>query len=72
MFVCKALNGLASPYLSEHLTIRRPSRSLQPSALVLLDVPRSYQQLGDRSFAVTAPELWNSVLPDVHMITVLV
>uniref|UniRef100_A0A3P8U7G5 Reverse transcriptase domain-containing protein n=1 Tax=Amphiprion percula TaxID=161767 RepID=A0A3P8U7G5_AMPPE len=57
-FVFKALHGLAPLYISELLTIHRPSRALRSSTQMVLDVPRSrYKQWGDRCFAVAAPTL---------------
>ena len=39
--VFKALNGLASSYLSELLTVRNPGRALRSTNQLLLEVPRS-------------------------------
>lgn len=62
MFVFRALHGLAPLYLSDILILHRPSRALRSSSQMVLDVPRSrYKQWGDRSFAVAAPKLWNSL-----------
>ena len=62
LFVFKALNGLAPPYLAELLHLHAPSRSLRSADQLLLEVPRSKRKLrGDRAFSVAAPRLWNSL-----------
>ncbi len=69
-FVFNAINNLAPSYLSEILTIRNHGRALRSSGQVLLEVPRTrLKQWGDRSFAVAAPRLWNSLLPDIRTTT---
>ncbi|KAK7925857.1 hypothetical protein WMY93_008167 [Mugilogobius chulae] len=70
MFVFKALHGLAPPYISDILTLHRPSRALRSSSQMVLDVPRSrYKQWGDRSFAVAAPKLWNSLPVSLRVVS---
>ena len=70
LFVFNAINGLAPSYLSEILTFRNCGRALRSSGQLLLEVPRSrLKQRGDRSFAVTAPRLWNKLPPDIRTIT---
>ena len=62
MFVFKALNGLAPPYLSELLTVREHGRALRSSNQLLLEVPRSkFKHWGDRAFSIAAPRLWNKL-----------
>ena len=60
----KAIHGLAPAYLSELITLKTVSRySLRSSGEVLLQPPRikTLRTLGDRSFTVAAPALWNSL-----------
>ena len=59
LFVFKALNGLAPPYLTELLLPYMPSR---PADQLLLMVPKARLKLrGDRTFSVAAPRLWNEL-----------
>ncbi len=70
LFVFNAINNLAPSYLSEILTIRNHGRALRSSGQLLLEVPRTrLKQWGDRSFAVAAPRLWNSLPPDIRTTT---
>ncbi len=70
MFVFKALNGLAPPYLSDLLTPQVRNRTLRSSNQGLLEVPRSnYKHWGDRAFSVAAPKLWNKLPPEMRTIT---
>ena len=60
----KAIHGLAPAYLSELITLKTVSRySLRSSSAVLLQPPRikTLRTLGDRSFTVAAPALWNNL-----------
>ena len=59
-----AIHGLAPAYLSELITLKTVSRySLRSSGEVLLQPPRikTLRTLGDRSFTVAAPALWNNL-----------
>ncbi len=58
----KCLYDLAPSYLSELIEIYTPSRSLRSSSLNLLKpkVTR-FKTLGDKSFAFTAPLVWNKL-----------
>ena len=65
----KAIHGLAPAYLSELITLKTVSRySLRSSDEVLLQPPRikTLRTLGDRSFTVAAPALWNNLPNAVH------
>ena len=57
----KALHGSAPYYLSEMLQPYQSTRTLRSNELQLLHVPRARCGYGDRSFAVVAPRLWNSI-----------
>ncbi len=60
----KALNGLASAYLTSLLSRYIPTRSLRSQNSGLLVVPRIAKSTkGGRAFSYLAPKLWNS-LPD--------
>ena len=67
LFAFYAINGLAPSYLTEILTVRDHGRALRSSGQLLLEVSRSrFKQWGDRSFAVSAPRLWNRLPPDIR------
>ena len=60
----KAIHGLTPAYLCELITLKTVSRySLRSSSEVLLQPPRikTLHTLGDRSFTVVAPALWNNL-----------
>ena len=58
----KALHGLAPIYISELLQRYHPRRTLRSQNLHLLHVPPARTQYyGARSFATTAPTLWNAL-----------
>ncbi len=62
LFVYKALNKLAPPYLSEVTVVHNPDRSLRSQTKHLLLVPRSRLKCrGDRAFAVAGLKLWNNL-----------
>ena len=62
MLTYKAFNNQAPDYISELLTLFKPSRALRSSCQMLLVVPKTKTKLyGDRSFAASAPRLWNAL-----------
>ncbi|MCG8046530.1 MAG: reverse transcriptase domain-containing protein [Candidatus Thiodiazotropha endolucinida] len=63
VFIYKALNGLTPEYITSLLkpVAETHDRHLRSSVNGNLAVPRSRTSLYDRSFAVTAPRLWNSL-----------
>ena len=67
--VYKCLHGLAPPYLSSMLTpvsSNRYSCRLRSAGRGDLTVPRTRSvRMGPRSFAVSGPELWNSLAPEL-------
>ena len=66
LFVFKAIHGFAPTYLRELVSIKRAGnynlRSSSDGLLLATPTYRSRVTLGDRSFQVVAPALWN-VLP---------
>lgn len=62
LYVFKAFNNLAPPYIAELFTVYIPSRCLR-SAMDKhrLVVPRSHLLIGDRAFVVAAAKAWNSL-----------
>ena len=65
----KAINGLAPEYISELIKFKVASRyNLRSSSERLLEQPRikTPVTLGDRSFEVAAPTLWNSLPVEVR------
>ena len=72
LFVFRALNNLASRYISDMLERYVPPRVLRSKDLILLKVPPyKLKGYGLRSFSVSAPRLWNALPYDVRKITVL-
>ena len=69
LLVYKCLHGLATPYLSSMLTpvsSNRYSCRLRSAARGDLTVTRTRSvRMGPRSFAVSGPELWNSLAPEI-------
>ena len=64
MLTYKVLNNQAPNYISELLTLYKPSRALRPSSQMLLVVPKTNLKTklyGNRSFAASAPKLWNAL-----------
>jgi hypothetical protein len=61
LIVYKSMNDSAPSYISDLLQLYVPIRNLRSIDKLLLRVPRSYHTWGDRSFAVAAPRLWNSL-----------
>lgn len=62
----KALNGLAPVYIKELLQVNNPVRTLRSNNSTTLLVPRSNMaSYGDRSFAVSAPKLWNNLPKEI-------
>ena len=70
MLVNKCLRGLASLYLAElcrpvvHLTGRRHLRS---AASGKLHVQRTATAIGRRNFAVSSPDIWNSLPAELRL-----
>ena len=50
---------MAPLYITKLLSTYTPKRSLMSSDKSLLSVPRTKSSLGDRTFSVVAPKLWN-------------
>ena len=62
LFTFKALNNQAPLYITELLEEYAPTRSLRSGSKHLLKCERSrLKTYGDRSFAVAAPSLWNTL-----------
>ena len=69
LYVFKAFNNLAPPYLAEQFSVYVPARALRSSMdTTRLVVPKTNLAIGDRSFAVCAARAWNDLSP--HMRTV--
>ena len=67
----KAIHGLAPVYISELISIRDVSLSrycLRLTNSLMLNYPalKSRKTLGDRSFFVAAPKLWNELPSDIR------
>ncbi|KAF7689309.1 hypothetical protein HF521_012662, partial [Silurus meridionalis] len=72
LFVFKAINDLAPPYLAELLKVYQPARTLRSSGLTSLVVPKcKYKKFGGRSFAVQGPTLWNALPAHIRCVTEL-
>jgi len=65
----KVIHELAPTYLCELITLKRPSRyNLRSTGELLLQHPgyKSLRTLGDRSFQVAAPSLWNNLPHEIR------
>ena len=65
----KALYDMAPIYLSSLISIRSSTRyNLRSNTALVLNIPqvRSHATLGDRSFAMAAPKLWNALPCDIR------
>ena len=73
LFVFKAIHGFAPLYLRELVSIKRSGnynlRSSSDSLLLATPTYRSRVTLGDRSFQVAAPALWNVLPREIRSIT---
>ena len=64
MLVYKCLHGLAPTYLADDCQLVASSRrslSLRSDDTAVLTVPRTRTAIGDRSFAVAGPAIWNGL-----------
>ena len=65
LFVFKAIHGIAPSYISDLILVKPNSfyNSRSSSAGILLAFPsrKTKRTLGDRSFSVAAPTLWNKL-----------
>lgn len=67
LYTFKAIHNLAPPYLSDLLRISTSSRSLRSSSSLHLSVPPArLSSMGSRAFSRSAPQLWNSLPPDIR------
>ena len=68
-----AIHGFAPTYLRELVSIKRPGnynlRSSSDGLLLATPTCRSRVTLGDRSFQVAAPALWNVLPREIRSIT---
>ncbi len=63
----KCLNNLAPKYLSDLISIHKPTRHLRSADSVLLDIPRIEQiTYGGRAFSYAAPFLWNKLPAEIR------
>ena len=73
LFVFKAIHGIGPTYLRELVSIKRPGnydlRSCSNDLLLATPTYRSRVILGDRSFQVAAPALWNVLPRGIRSIT---
>ena len=73
LFVFKAIHGFAPTYLRELVSIKRSGnynlRSSSDGLLLATPSYRSRVTLGDRSFQVAAPALWNILPGEIRSIT---
>ena len=72
LLVYKAINGMAPSYLTDLILLKHNNKySLRSSNELLLTYPlrKSYITLGDRSFSMAAPKIWNSLPINVKSAT---
>ena len=68
-FMYKTLHGRIPRYLSgDCQLICDASRRLRSSDTFTFAVPRTRTRLGDRSFAVAGPQIWNSLPADLRLV----
>ena len=61
-YVWKSLNGMAPPYLTNMLTLKKGLRNLRSDDLALLNEPRTNRKtMGDIAFEKAGPVLWNKL-----------
>ena len=65
----KVINFGKPSYLAELITSYQPSRSLRSSGTNLLSIPDIRSSIGRRSLSYAAPQLWNSLPPDLRSCT---
>ena len=64
LLIFKAIDFLAPSYICDLVTLKKPSNyNLRSNNSLVLDPPKmkSLPSLGDRSFSVAAPKLWNKL-----------
>jgi len=68
VLVCKSLHGLAPPYLLDdcQLVTDVGRRHLRSPDVYTCVVPRTQSQIGDRSFSVAGPRLWNNLPTEIR------
>jgi len=76
VLVYKSVHGLTAPYLTDdcQLVANSGRRRLRSADVDTCIIPRTNTWLGDRSFAVTGPQLWNTLpvelcQPDIELVT---
>ena len=70
MLVNKCLRGLAPPYLAElcqQVVELAGRRHLRSAASGKLSVQWTATTIGRRNFAVSGPDIWNSLPNDLHL-----
>jgi len=68
-FMYKTLHGQIPRYLSgDCQLISDASRRLRSSDMFTFAVPWTRTHLGDRSFAVAGPQIWNTLPADLHLV----
>ena len=68
-FMYKTLHSRIPRYLSGDCQLMSDtSRRLRSSDTFTFAVPRSRTRLGDRSFAVAGPQIWNSLPADLRLV----
>ena len=68
----KAIHGIAPAYIQELVSIKTKGvYNFRRSSGILLALPpfKGKATLGDRSFQVAAPKLWNALPHDIRIIT---
>ena len=68
VLVYKSLHGLAPPYMSDgcQLVTDVGCRHLRSSDVYTCVDPRTQSQIGDRSFSVARPRLWNNLPTEIR------
>ena len=57
----KGIHNLLPSYLCELLTTKSPTRVLRSNKGILLEIPKSNTNFGERAFSAAGPTLWNKL-----------
>ena len=72
LFTFKTIHGIAPLYIQDSVLLKsQGAYNLRSTRGILLAAPsmRTKVTVGDRSFQVVAPKLWNSLAPEIRAIT---
>ena len=71
LFVFKALNGQAPFYISDLIQLHAPIKSLRSADKLFVYTRSCCIHIGDRTFAVSGPRLWNQLPLSIRLAPLL-